>query len=384
MLPGGRGSFRAQAEDLFAQLTCLLKRQSTPLTATTMMVFLRDGTDEKECRKIVSAYFGDSGPVTTFVVQPPCGGAALGLELWAVGGPGVRVQPFSPHLLTVESEGIRWIYCAGICGQPGSDGAYGESVSAFRQMQAQLALAGASFAQVVRTWLYINQITSEQTGRLRYQELNRARTDFYHKMRFNCGNRAPCAPQTIYPASTGIGSRGSNIVMSCMALDTQRPDVFVLPLENPQQTSAYEYGATYSPQSPKFSRAMAVVQGHFVCTLVSGTASIVDARTCHPGDIVRQTEQTIDNIEKLIAPENFARHGVTGAGAGLTDIAKLRVYIRRAQDYQQCREVCERRLPRVPAIYLEADICRPDLLVEIEAVAFSPLGKNFAMRKVNR
>jgi hypothetical protein len=178
MLPGGRGSFREQAEDLFAQLTCLLKRQCTPLTATTMMVFLRDGTDETECRKIVSACFGDSGPVTTFVVQPPCGGAALGLELWAVGGPGVRVQRFSPHLLTAQSEGIRWIYCGGICGQAGNEGAYGESVSAFRQMQQQLTLAGTSFAQVVRTWLYINQITSEHTGRLRYQELNRATDRF--------------------------------------------------------------------------------------------------------------------------------------------------------------------------------------------------------------
>ena len=58
---------------------------------------------------------------------------------------------------------------------------------------------------------------------------------------------------------------------------------------------------------------MAVVQGHFVTTLVSGTASIVDAKSVHPGDIVRQTEQTIDNIARLIAPENFAHHGLPPA-----------------------------------------------------------------------
>lgn len=384
ILPGRRGSFRLQAEDLFAQLVCLLSRQATPLTATTMMVFLRDGFDEGECREIIRTHFAEGAPVTTFVVQPPCGNAALGVELWAVGGPGVSVQRFNSGLLAVEAEGIRWIYCGGIRGETGSDGAYGESVSAFRQMQQQLALARSSFDQVVRTRLYVNQITSERTGRQRYQELNRARTDFYRNIPFSRRNRAPCAPQTIYPASTGIGSRGSNIVTSCMALDSRRPDVFLMPLENPQQTAAYEYGASYSPQSPKFSRAMAVVQGHFVCTLVSGTASIVHTGTCHRGDIVRQTEQTIENIEKLIAPENFARHGMTGAGAALTDIAKLRVYVKHTEDYQQCREVCERRLPRVPAIYLEADVCRPDLLVEIEAVAFSPVGKNFAIRKANR
>jgi enamine deaminase RidA (YjgF/YER057c/UK114 family) len=111
---------------------------------------------------------------------------------------------------------------------------------------------------------------------------------------------------------------------------------------------------------------------------VSGTASIVNSRTCHPGDIVRQTEQTIENIERLIAPENFARHGLPGAGATLKDIAKLRVYVKHPEDYEKCRDVCERLLPRVPAIYLHADICRPDLLVEIEAVAFSPFNARSA------
>lgn len=56
----------------------------------------------------------------------------------------------------------------------------------------------------------------------------------------------------------------------------------------------------------------------------------------------------------------------------MRDIAKLRADVKHQEDYEKCRDVCERLLPRVPAIYLSADICRPDLLVEIEAVAFSP------------
>jgi len=371
VVPGSRGGFRQQAEELFAQLLCLVSRQPSALTATTMMVFLREGADEAECREVIHGHFGETSPVTTFVVQPPCCGAALGVELWALGRAGVTVKRFGPNLLAVESEGIRWIHCGGIRGQAGT-GAYEESLSGFRQMEQQLALAGVGFDQVVRTWLYVNQITSGPEGHQRYHDLNRARTDFYRGVRLCAKNRAPRAPETIYPASTGIGTRGAGIAMSCMALDSQRPDVFLMPLENPQQTAAYHYGANYSPQSPKFSRAMAVVQGHFVTTLVSGTASIVDTRTRHLGDIVRQTEQTIENIERLIAPENFARHGLANAGATLQNIAKLRVYVKHQHDYEKCREVCERRLPRVPAIYLHADICRPDLLVEIEAVAFSP------------
>jgi enamine deaminase RidA (YjgF/YER057c/UK114 family) len=383
VVPGSRGSFRQQAEELFAQLLCLVSRQSTLLTATTMMVFLRDGMDEAECQEIIRARFGEALPVTTFVVQPPCCGAALGVELWALGGPGVTVKRFGPQLLAVESDGIRWIHCGGIRGQTGTDGAYGESSSAFQQMQQQLAVAGASFDQVVRAWLYVNQITDGPDGQQRYQELNRARTDFFRHFRLCSRNRAPWAPETIYPASTGIGTAGAGINMSCMALDSQRRDVFVMPLENPQQTAAYDYHAKYSPQSPKFSRAMAVVQGNFVSTLVSGTASIVNAQTRYFGDIARQTEQTIDNIERLIAPENFARHGMPGAGATLRDIAKARVYVKNQADYEKCREVCERRLPHVPAIYLHADICRPDLLVEIEAVAFSPFNAGAKKPSIN-
>jgi enamine deaminase RidA (YjgF/YER057c/UK114 family) len=380
--PGLRGSFRRQAEELFAQLTCILRRHRMALNATTLMVFLRDGSDEAECRNVLRAWFGETTPVTTFVVQPPCSGAALAVELWALDGPGVRVQRLGPNVVIIESEGIRWIHCGGIRGDASCNDPYAESTTAFQRMQRRLELAGVRFDQVVRTWIYVNQITAGAAGKQRYQELNRARTDFYRDIRFGTNARG-LRRQTTYPASTGIGTSGASITMSCMAVDSARADVFIKPLENPQQTPACAYDARYSPQSPKFSRAMAVVQGHFVSTLVSGTASIVDSKTCHPGDVVRQTEQTIDNIEQLIAPENFARHGLLGAGATLRDIAKLRVYVKHEGDYAKCREVCERRLPRIPAIYLQADVCRPDLLVEIEAVAFSPFRTNGTKAKVN-
>lgn len=369
-LPHAQGDFRQQADELFAQLACIIARHPAQLTATTMMVFLSDTANEAECLELIRAHFGEGMPVTTVVAQAPCCGAALGVELWALGGPGVAVKRLGPQLLTVESDGIRWVHCGGI--HAAASGPYEESLAAFQSMQARLKEAGVGFDQVVRTWLYVNQINSGAPGRQRYQELNRARTDFYRDIRFGSKSRAAQAPEVIYPASTGIGSSGTRLTMTCMALDSHRPDVFLLPLENPSQTPAYHYEPGHSPQSPKFSRAMAVVQGHFVTTLLSGTASIVNSQTLHIGDIVRQTEQTIENIERLIAPDNFTRHGLNGAGATLKDIAKLRVYVKRREDYERCREVCERRLPGIPALYLHADVCRPELLVEIEAVAFSP------------
>jgi enamine deaminase RidA (YjgF/YER057c/UK114 family) len=371
-VPASRGSFRQQAEAVFAQISCIVATQRTSMIPTMITVFLRDAADAGECAQIISDSFAPAMPVTTLVVQPPCCGAALGVELWAVGGPGISIQRLDAQVLTVQTGGIRWVYCGGIGGSSSAEEAYTESLAAFGTMQRQLARAGANFDQVVRTWIYLNDITIGTSGRQRYQELNRARTDFYRDIGFGGRLKWRGAPDKIYPASTGIGTRASHLAMSCLALESKRPDVFVLPLENPQQTPAYSYHARYSPDSPKFSRAMAVVQGHFIDTFVSGTASIVNAKTRHIGDVGGQTEQTIENIERLISPANFERHGLGGTGATLQDIGQMRVYLKHLEDYERCREICEKCLPRVPAIYLHADVCRPDLLVEIEAVAVSP------------
>jgi enamine deaminase RidA (YjgF/YER057c/UK114 family) len=372
--PSSRGSFTEQAEELFAQLHCLACCREAGQIPTSMMVFLRDAADEEECRKIVAVRFREKAPVVAFVAQPPCSGAALGVELWAVGGPGVEVKRFGPQVISVESNGIRWVHVGGVYGDAtGPDEAHEESATAFRHLNEQLELAGVDFGNVIRTWIYVNQITEGSEGQQRYQELNRARTDFFEGFRLCGKNRASWAPETIYPASTGIGTQGKRIVLNAVALQSDRPDVFFMPLENPQQISSFDYHARYSPKTPKFARAMAIIQGHFVTTMVSGTASIVDQTTVHIGDVAKQTEQTIENIEQLIGEPNFAQHNMPGVGATLKDIAKLRVYVKHAEDYEKCREIVEQKLPAIPAIYLHADVCRPDLLVEIEAVAFSPL-----------
>ena len=336
--------------------------------------------------------------MTNYVLQPPCCGAALALEAWAIGGPDVRLERFGPHALAVSYDSVRWVYCAGIGWADTPGDVHTGTLTALAQMRAALAQAGCGFEHVVRTWFYLGGITEVERrtpfrrdeapsiraetefgapapARLpqRYQELNRARTEFYQDIRFGCAQADPHLPHGLYPASTGIGMGGAGLVTSCLTLQTQRPDAFLLPLENPQQTPAYAYHSRYSPHSPKFSRAMALVLGQYVTTWISGTASIVSSESRCPGDIAGQTEQTIDNIERLVAPENFASHGVRGAGARLQDLAKIRVYLKRPEDFARCRETCVRRFGPVPAIYAVADVCRPELLVEIEGVAFSSL-----------
>lgn len=368
--PRGRGAFREQALEALARLQTVLQQESARMVVTTQTVFLRDARGQAEFEQLLVSHVSDPLPLTQYVSQPPADGAALAIEVWAIGGESVRIERW-PHTLAVSYGGARWIYCGGIEALETVAGVYGQTMETLERAQKLLADAGAGFERVVRTWFYLGNITAPDGPVQRYQELNRARSDFYGRVQFRTLRMNGSGRHDAFPASTGIGMSGTGLGLNCIALDVGNRDASLLPLENPRQTPAYAYQVHYSPQSPKFSRAMALVQGGRVTTWISGTASIVDSESRHPGDAVRQTEQTIDNIERLIAPENFGLHGVSGAGARLADMAKLRVYLKRPRDLAAIRAVCERRFGPMPVVYSIADICRPELLVEIEGIAFS-------------
>ena len=312
-------------------------------------------------------------PATAYVVQPPCEDKLLAIEAWGVArkNGSVEVERVSDHLVIVRHSGMAIAHCAGIVPHTDDDAVHARSLDAFQRMTDVLASRGFSYGQVIRTWLYLGDIVGIENGTERYRELNRARADFYEDITFLDEHLAPSFNGAIYPASTGIGASDRDVMMGCVALATDRDDVVLLPLENPRQTSAFAYGQTHGVHSPKFSRAMAVVADDTAAILVSGTASIVDAETRFVGDVERQTHQTLDNIQALIAAPNFARYGIRGLGATLADLTLARVYIKHQDDYERTRAICEARLGELPTIYAVADVCRPELLVEIEGVAFA-------------
>ncbi len=365
-----------QAWEAVSTIRSVLKLQPVPMTVTMQLVFVRSVDDVPKFQKLFEAYYGDRMPTTSFVVQPPCGGQALAIEAWALGGDDVEVSYPMPDVVTVNYDGLHWVYIAGLRSDQIVHGAYAEAHCTFGELATRLEKVGVTFKDVPRIWLYQGGINdNEQTDSgeeiERYRELNRARTDFFDQQKAIGQLILTPEGKVQYAASTGIGMAGDGLVIGCLALQTDREDVGLLPLENPQQTSSFEYSSEFSIKSPKFSRAMAVTLGDYVTTWVSGTASILNSESMHLGDIEKQTEQTIDNIERLISRENFRRHGLGGAGAKLTDLAKVRVYVRRPEDYEKCQAVCRRRFGDLPTIYAQADICRRDLLVEIEGVAFS-------------
>jgi enamine deaminase RidA (YjgF/YER057c/UK114 family) len=103
---------------------------------------------------------------------------------------------------------------------------------------------------------------------------------------------------------------------------------------------------------------------------LSGTASIVGHRTLHAGDVARQTEETLANVAAVVDAANAL--STIGPRAHRVDTLACTVYVRHARDLPVVREVLAQRLgAEAPAlrnaIYLRADVCRADLLVEVEA-----------------
>ena len=370
--PVSRGPVHMQLGEALRSLRSVLDKQREKINVTVQTVFLKDINDQTLCEQILAACYGDELPATTFVHQPPCTGAALAIEVWATGGKTAYVERPLPNVVQSSMGNVTWTHCSGITPRNTTGSVYEQSLDAFRQMKQKLKKAGVEMDHLIRTWLYLGNITGPEGDLERYMELNRARTDFYEGVQFGRGHVMAGVRQAVYPASTGIGMCGAGITMSATAIDTDRKDVFILPLENPQQTPVYEYEAVYSPKSPKFVRAMAEAIGDYVVIWISGTASIVNSKTLHTGNPGKQADQTLTNIDLLLSQKNLARHGAHGAGATLRDLAKLRVYVKRLQDYPIIRKVCEKRCGKnIPIIYVVADVCRSDLLVEMEGLAFA-------------
>jgi len=215
-------------------------------------------------------------------------------------------------------------------------------------------LESLGFAHPLRIWNVLPQINGDTPEGERYWHFNDARQEAFRlARRAICGN---------VPAASALGSPGtasSPLTIYCLAA-AEAP----IALENPRQMHAWDYPARYGPRSPTFARAC-LEAGPIPALFVSGTSSIVGHASAHAGDAGAQTRETLRNIEAVLLAAN-ARLGTQRFSLGSLS---YKVYVRRSPD----REIIERELrtavgSAAPTLYLGADICRRDLLVEIEAV----------------
>jgi chorismate lyase/3-hydroxybenzoate synthase len=212
------------------------------------------------------------------------------------------------------------------------------------------AIEALRFPQPLRIWNFLPQINGDSCGGERYWHFNGARQDVF--LGFN-----RCITGNV-PAASAVGAAAATpLTIYCIA-SASAP----ISLENPRQRSAWSYPPQYGPRSPTFSRGCIASDGAQTL-FISGTSSIVGHETAHAGNEREQTRETLRNIRAMIEAANER----IGAKRFTSRDLRYKVYVRRPQDQPNIERELRREIGEAPVIYLQADICRRDLLVEIEA-----------------
>jgi len=293
------------------------------------------------------------------VLAPPLGDTGALCEVWRTAAP-LRAGEFGPIRYRASPHVL--FGCITGSEQPAADGQARAATplqAATRNAYAEIfkALDALGFNHLIRVWNYFADINAETHGAERYRQFNRARHDAFRD------NRRAIEHQV--PAACALGSpAGGPLVIYFLASPIE-----ARPLENPRQVSAFHYPEQYGPRPPTFSRATIAHELLGGPLLISGTASIVGHETRHPGNARAQTRETLANIEALIEEANQA----TGTARYRLDRLQFKVYVREPRDLPVIRAEMNAALgPAARVIYVQADVCRSELLLEIEAASTGP------------
>ena len=229
--------------------------------------------------------------------------------------------------------------------------------SAYRDVFDTLQATGMTHLQ--RVWNYLPRINHAGGGLERYRRFNIGRQQAFIDSGHDAFEGAP--------AACAIGTRAGSLRLRFLA-GAHAPT----PVKNPRQVSAYRYPQNCGPRSPSFSRAAVANAGAGrVALFVSGTASIVGHATQNAGDVRAQTRETLCNLRAVIK----AAQQRSSARLSLSALVCC-VYVRHDYDRAAVQEVLDADWGRDSAaarlaVYLQADICRADLLVEVEGHLFA-------------
>jgi chorismate lyase / 3-hydroxybenzoate synthase len=310
----------------------------------------------------------DSSPVPVTASMTPSLGAADNLcEVWRVSGASdLRLENGAPNRSPKKHGEVRYRFCNDLLfgsvtieeqvfenvdeARADGDPLSQATVSAYRQIFD--VLERTAHRHLIRVWNYLPEINREADGDERYRRFNSARQAAFR------GSGRPT--EVSVPAACALGSPAGSPISIYFIASREPPTM----IENPRQTSAYRYPPKFGVHSPSFSRACVLRESGGTNLFVSGTASIVGSETMHHGDADAQTRETLANIEALIGEANR----VVGCRRYSLEGLKLKVYVRQPRDLAAIKGALADSLgTAVPIVYLQADVCREELLVEIEA-----------------
>ncbi|NII72591.1 chorismate lyase/3-hydroxybenzoate synthase [Dyella sp. SG562] len=268
------------------------------------------------------------------------------LEVWQVDG---EVEHGREGALR-WSAGAGWLFAAVDLDEHAHGGPRATAELAYRLLREFLARRPEQHVQ--RIWNYLGAINQGDGDAERYKLF--------------CEGRAAGMGEFFregFPAATAIGHHGAGHHGAGHHAGGQQLQVYLLAcdqpgqrVENPRQVSAWRYPRQYGRTPPSFARAMSL-PGQDVLA-ISGTAAVVGHSSAHEDDLDAQLAETLANLETLLAH--------AGMPAGFDTHSPLKAYVRHAADAPRVLGFLAARLPGVPVLLLHGDVCRRELLVEID------------------
>ena len=336
-------NFKIIHERIFAGLEFL-----DEIIAERSQVFLANG-------------FDDNLPYTFIQGNPIYGSGLAGIQIRAFKPTGIdgKVETIFEGALPVGRKwsraGAHFVMLQNIFGDLKSIDRYHQACDMFDRTQKILEQESLTFQHVLRTWIYLAGILDW------YGEFNRARNARFAEFgllgQSEKENRE--AEQIYLPASTGILGEnpiGAVGTMDVLAMPSNQKNVSIAHTSGTDQKSPYRYGSA-------FSRAMTLKESDITHILLSGTASIDEhGKTVFIDNAAEQIRKTLTVVQSLIREE----------GATLQDINEATVFFKKPEDYDSYEQVIEDfDNIEIPTIFIVADVCRDDLLFEIDAaIAF--------------
>ncbi len=308
------------------------------------------------------------GTITqTFIPQAPVGDNEVELIIRYIEDNESRIdlhykESFGKPYSVISESNCRWVLMGGLGCSDECVNVTEQANRAFSDLFAVIKAEGLGFEHLLRQWNYIDNITgvSQREGLeyQHYQEFNEVRAKWYNERGLTNN----------YPAATGIGTIGGGVIIEGIAAGLNS-EYQVLPIANPRQEDAHSYSkaklvGSGASSVPLFERAKIITRQKNGYIWVSGTAAIRGEDSVS-GNIADQTRVTCDNIDELISNKNLLTTGIELQNFTV-DPVYIRAYVKHSEDGIYVKEYIKQRYPDALTHVLKADICREELLVEVE------------------
>lgn len=303
--------------------------------------FLSDATNQADL--VMAWECENSFCALSIVQQAPLNGSKI--AMWTYWQTDMAVQNYDNGLVEATHNGYHHFWGGGSCNRA-SNSEY-QTRLLLNDYVLQLTEQGCRLADdCIRTWFFVQNVDVNYAG------VVKARKEVFITQNLT--------EKTHYISSTGIEGRHADpnvfVQMDTYAVKGLQPGQIQFLYAPTHLNPTYEYGVT-------FERGTAVTYGDRKQIFISGTASIDNkGEIVYPGNILKQTERMLENIETLLQE----------AGAGLQDIMQAIVYLRDPADYVVVKQYIESRYPSLPHLIVHAPVCRPGWLIETECIAVVP------------